>query len=193
MESLFSPTAIDRIFYGELLPKAQQVRGYRFDSEGARLRGCEMILNSQTAPDTFGVYASGVRVHGVKRKQSKSAFFPATWTREQVVIAIIEAYQNTQDKRQGWTQGTTGDGLMIDVLLDGEGRIDDAKPAYTVRTSKRVKKCCDVCGQSKVRLCPNGHHYQPYAIRIAIPKWMRWLKRYLRWRYFHTLRKLNTT
>jgi hypothetical protein len=183
-ESIFADGALDRIFYGELQPLDNQVRGFRLNSETAHLRGCELLPNSQTALDAFGAYKASVRVQGVKRRQAKSAFFPATWTREQVINEIAEAYESMTVKLEGWNYGETFNGMKIRLEIDKTGRIADAKPVLTaLLQAKSKKKRCDVCGQSKISICPSGHN-QPYAICIVLPKWVRRSRRYLRWRYF---------
>jgi hypothetical protein len=186
---IFAEGALDRIFYGELEPNRKQdgslahyrVRGFRHESEEARHRGCAVIEASLTKPSAAGVYSASVRVAGVKRKLTHSAFFPATWTRAEVTRAIAEAYQSRRPTRRSqWFRGEARGGFKVELEIGVNGRVADAKPELLLGAKKR-KRVCGVCGETLIRKCPREH-----GAPSQLPHSLRWFKRWLKWK-FHNL------
>jgi hypothetical protein len=152
------------------------VRGFRQESAEARARGCAIIEGSKLPTDARGVYAGAVTFEGVKRKQSRSSFFPVEWTQADVLAAIAEANEHRRPgKRSNMWEGV-GRGLQIRLETDASGRIEDARP-FTPKLSSR-KRSCRKCEKKLIRVCPGGHDQS----RRWMTKKMRWLRRWLLWK-----------
>jgi hypothetical protein len=186
--NIFAEGALDRIFYGELDPNKRtdgtiahyRVRGFRHESDEATRRGAVKVEASHTHTEASGVYAASVTVQGMKRRQGQSVFFPATWTPQEIELAIAEAYEGRQaTRRSRWFTGKTSGGIEIFMELDASGRVLDARPR-TPSTPKRRKAQCGVCGDGLIRVCPRGH-----GAPSKMPKRLRWFKRYLKWLWFN--------
>ena len=107
-------------------------------------------------------------------------FFPRDWSRDDVLRAIGEAYQNYGGKRfsgplPGYVRGRAASGLLIYLLLDDAAQVLDAIPVH-----KSGAKCagawfCPCCGRRKMEryLCPVRHDSD-------VPAWVWWLLS--RWR-----------
>jgi hypothetical protein len=175
---IFSERALDAIFQGDVIPQLRKdrtvehyrARGFRYESAEAKAAGCSIIEASRVVTDNKGIYRARVDVRGVERDQSKSGFFPASWTRAEVIAAILEAYANraavgaTERLYRG-----TGRGVAILLYLDKQDRVVDAMPVRRKvsarraavyqfeQTGKRSKMLCSNCDKAKVRLCPDCH------------------------------------
>ncbi len=136
-------------------------------------------------------------VHGYKRraKRGKARFFPQTWTREQVITAICEAYETKQVKTGvNFILGTSEIGLKIRLWLDENGKVFDAMPLskrdFEIKLGlekPRNKNKCQICGQPKHRVCPKHHNFPKKGFSKVLKK----LRYYSRKFYFNLARKLN--
>ncbi len=183
-EDVFAEGAIERIFDGDIVPNVKKngkiehirIRGFHYEDPDTMLaRGIEIIEASRTAPDVRGVYRAAIIVRGYKRKATHWGFFPVMMSRDKIVQAIIEAYENRVIVTQGNQEFYKGDGggLKIFMQLDGAGRVTDAWPRrarYTAtqqalwlyaRTGKRSKLLCHICLQPKVLCCAKHGHLPP--------------------------------
>jgi hypothetical protein len=184
--NIFAEGALDRIFYGELDPNKRtdgtiahyRVRGFRHESDEATRRGAVKVEASHTHTEASGVYSASVMVQGMKRRQSHSVFFPATWTPHEIELAIAEAYEGRQaTRRSRWFKGKTSGGIEIFMELDASGRVLDARPR-TPSLPRRRKAQCGMCGDGLIRVCPRGH-----GAPSRLPKRLRWFKRWLLWKF----------
>ncbi len=191
-ENIFADGALDRILFGELETHRSidgrvnhfRVRGFRQESEAAMRRGSLIIGDAGSFPDVRGVYAAAVTVQGIKRRKSRSGFFPAAWTRCDIERAIAEAYEGRQaTRRGGWFKGQTSDGMKLLLEIDGHGRVLDAMPETRAATPKRRKPTCSMCGETLIKACPRGH-----GKPSLLPKRLRWFKRWVLWMWRSKLR-----
>ena len=127
--NIFADNAIEHIFDGTINSKGKAT-GYHYasigDSKGSIIPGTE------SKPDKNGVYTAKVEVSGVK-KNGFSSFYPDSWSPQQVVDAINEAYEDAlsdKSNKQGdlWI-GYAGD-LEIDMYLNNKKLITTAYPIY---------------------------------------------------------------
>ena len=125
----FAKNTLEHIFDGTINGKGKAT-GYHYtlisDSKG------EVIEGTQSKKDEHGVFTGKVKVSGVK-KDGFSSFYPESWTPQQVVDAINEAYDDALGDSSNphgslWI-GYSGD-LEIDMYLNDSKKITTAYPIY---------------------------------------------------------------
>ena len=125
----FAKNTLEHIFDGTINGKGKAT-GYHYsmvtDSKG------RIIDGTRSKTDEHGVFTGKVEVSG-KKKNGFSSFYPESWSPQQVVDAINEAYDdalNDPDNPQGslWI-GYSGD-LEIDMYLNSNKQITTAYPIY---------------------------------------------------------------
>ena len=125
----FAKKTLEHIFDGTINSQGKAT-GYHYtrvsDSKG------KVIPGTESAPDRHGVFTAKVKVSGVK-KNGFSSFYPESWTPQQVVDAINEAYDDALSDSSNphgslWI-GYSGD-LEINMYLDNSKRITTAYPIY---------------------------------------------------------------
>ena len=127
--NIFADNAIEHIFDGTINSKGKAT-GYHYDNiDGSK---GSIIPGTASKPDKHGVYTAKVEVSGVK-KNGFSSFYPDSWSPQQVVDAINEAYEDAlsdKSNKQGdlWI-GYAGD-LEIDMYLNNKKLITTAYPIY---------------------------------------------------------------
>ena len=127
--NIFADNAIEHIFDGTINSKGKAT-GYHYDNiDGSK---GSIIPGTASKPDKNGVYTAKVEVSGVK-KNGFSSFYPDSWSPQQVVDAINEAYEDAlsdKSNKQGdlWI-GYAGD-LEIDMYLNNKKLITTAYPIY---------------------------------------------------------------
>ncbi len=179
-ESVFAKGAIERIFNGDTvqhLRKSGEVehtraRGFHYeDAAVMRERGIEIVEESRTSPDTRGVYRAAIKIQGHRRRGTHYGFFPRAMSRDEILKAIVEAYEHRTVVNASNLKLCKGEGGGLPLLmeLDDEGRVTDAWPRrarYTrqqaarwlyATTGKRSKLLCPVCLQPKTSCCSHGH------------------------------------
>ncbi len=125
----FAKNTLNHIFDGTINGKGNAT-GYHYsrvtDSKG------EIIEGTESAPDRHGVFTAKVKVDG-KKKNGFSSFYPESWSPQQVVDAINEAYDDAMSDKSNphgelWI-GYSGD-LEIDMYLNNSKKITTAYPVY---------------------------------------------------------------
>ncbi len=198
MQQIISPRGLTRIFEGMLIDALtregklhhRRMIGFRHVSrEVVASKGYSVKTDIESCPDNRGVWsAKWILETGRSKRQD---FFPAEWTREQVMRAIAEAYatrEPTKWQMEGsFYLGRTFAGMKIILELDEGGQVIDAIPRRSTTNyerrarwriengfSKRSKYFCRVCGELK-RGHPLGHptrlgrlywHVRRYARRL---------------------------
>lgn len=125
----FAKNTLEHIFDGTINSKGKAT-GYHYDNiDGSK---GSIIAGTVSKPDKNGVYTAKVEVSGVK-KNGFSSFYPDSWSPQQVVDAINEAYEDAlsdKSNKQGdlWI-GYAGD-LEIDMYLNNKKLITTAYPIY---------------------------------------------------------------
>ena len=123
----FRDSTIEHIFLGTINDSGKAT-GYHYN-EIVGSPG-EIIPGTETEPDSFGVYTAKVRVNGINKSGNKgySTFFPDTWSPQDVIDAINEAYENRVEIGDNLYAGLTKDGMEIDMALTKKGIITTAYP-----------------------------------------------------------------
>jgi hypothetical protein len=168
---IFAEKGLTTIFDGALLPNINQttnevnnyrVIGYRLES----IRRENVRVISRQPEDSNGIYTATVFFDGVRRKgKSKSSvFFPRHWSKDEVIEAIFEAYQNRIVRKVSDKQyiGKTSKEMHVFLWLDEADKVIDAMPfrdAILVLNNRiRAKSICKICGQSKHYVCLEHHN-----------------------------------
>lgn len=124
----FAEGALEHIFEGTVNARGV-ASGYHY--EGVLSARGSVVSGTETKTDAQGVYEARITVDGVKKSGNNgySTFFPSAWTPQEVVDAILEAYEN-----RGFVTGNTwrGESRNVSILmyLDEENRIISAFPEY---------------------------------------------------------------
>lgn len=106
---------IKHIFGGEINAKGNAV-GFHYEGISDAAGKVVEIIDS---PNAQGVYRAKVMVNGVVKQQT-STFFPKSWTPEQVLDAIQEAFDNRvlkTGKKMQYT-GMSKSGIKIEMYID---------------------------------------------------------------------------
>jgi hypothetical protein len=168
---IFAEKGLTTIFDGALLPNINQttnevnnyrVIGYRLES----IRHENVRVISRQPEDSNGIYTATVFFDGVRRKgKSKSSvFFPRYWSKDEVIEAIFEAYQNRIVRKVSDNQyiGKTSKEMHVFLWLDEADKVIDAMPfrdaVIEKNRSRKAKATCKVCGLSKNYVCLECHN-----------------------------------
>lgn len=125
----FQEGALEHILEGELNRQGQAV-GFHY--EGFSSSKGEVIADTRTEEDKFGVYEAEVMIDDVEKQsnQGRSSFFPEEWSSQEVVLAINEAYENRKGLTGNTYAGLTEDGMVIQMYLNDDEQIISAFPEY---------------------------------------------------------------
>jgi hypothetical protein len=197
---IFTNEGLSNIFDGAIIPAAKtdpnqaalyKVIGYRLENN---LRA-NVTTSAKTVEDSNGIYKGAVNFQGFRRKsKSKNAFFfPASWTRENVIDVIFEAFQpaNIVGIDKGLLIGKTAPGMKIAFWLDKDGKILDVMPlGENLSHRKKVKKqrLCNHCGRHKQTICVYHHKLPNPNVLDLIYRRLRYYSRKL---YFNSAKKLG--
>ena len=113
----FLDSALVHIFSGHVNVNGEAT-GYHY--EGMKNAQGNIIQGTVTAPNQLGVYTGKVKVNGVDKESNSgySTFYPKTWTMQQVVDAINEAYESKVFKVGNEYYGYDKNGMKIIMYLD---------------------------------------------------------------------------
>lgn len=125
----FRDGALEHILEGELNRRDQAV-GYHYDKLPTK-KG-EIISDTETEPNEFGVYEAKVTVNDVEKQGNNgiSSFFPDEWDTQDVIDRINEAYEEKVYITGNTYEGLTDEGIVIRMYLDDEEKIISAFPVY---------------------------------------------------------------
>ena len=115
----FRPGALKHILEGEVNGKGNAV-GFHYkgmsSSKGKTISGTKTTLNE------VGVYEAKVEVNGIPKVNNggRSTFFPDTWSPQEVVDAINEAFKNKQfvEGTRNTYIGKLSNGMKIQMFID---------------------------------------------------------------------------
>lgn len=117
------------VFHGEINRKGKPV-GFHSRPNGSSPKGAK-VVRVKDGPNKHGVYTATIEIADGSRWKSKfSSFFPDSLTQEQVVEAILHAYNKSNNpKKQPW-RGPSGLGFDIQGYTLSKGDINTAFPIY---------------------------------------------------------------
>lgn len=124
----FTDHGTEHILSGEINRKGAAV-GYHSTALGDLAAG-QVLPGTASATDGHGLYEAQVAVSGTDKTSNDgySTFFPDTWTAQQVIDAITEAYDSRVPTGDGGYDGVTSGGITVHMYLDGSDRITTAYP-----------------------------------------------------------------
>ena len=195
---IFANEGLSTIFDGALVSQPDlkadkvdhfKVIGYRLET----IKRENVRVIARMPEDENGVYRATVFIDGIRRKgrRKKSAFFPKHWTKEQVIKAVCEAYQNKVIRTiaENMYVGKTLDGMNIILWLDQNDRVIDAMPfrdeIMAVNHRKKLKRLCKTCQQPKHSICLEHHNFEKKGLSKVWKK----IRYYSRKFYFTWLKK----
>ena len=89
------------------------------------------IVSVRDKPNRAGVYTATIEIRDGDQWKSKfSSFFPDSLSRDQVVDAVLNAYQKSSDKNAQPFQGPSGLGFTIQGYTSRSGGINTAFPVF---------------------------------------------------------------
>lgn len=126
--------ALEHVFHGEVKTGKKGARSVGFHYEGAEMQATKKtrVVTITKTPDAKGVYEAEVEIQGISKK-SKSSFFPKTWTKNDVVNAINEAYINKtfpDASNALYFEGKSSSGVIVGGYLNADGTVATAFPLY---------------------------------------------------------------
>lgn len=123
----FTEAAIEHIFLGTV-NEAGKASGYHYD--GIEDSPGEIAEGTRSDPDRYGVYTARVKVNGIGKAGNRgySTFYPDSYTPQQVIDAVNEAYENRVLLSGSLYAGLSEEGIEIDMALDENEKIITAYP-----------------------------------------------------------------
>ena len=125
----FKDGALEHILEGQINNREKAV-GFHY--EGFPTSKGKIIDGTKSVPDELGIYTGRVEVSGIAKTANggKSTFFPESWTAQDVIDAINEAYKNKVFVRGNTYIGTISTGMKIEMFIDGAEHIISAYPKF---------------------------------------------------------------
>lgn len=117
------------IFDGEINRRGKPV-GYHSrpngqDPETARIKSI------RDSPNRSGVYTATIEIRdGNQWKEKFSSFFPDSMSRDDVLNAVLNAYNNSNDRNAQPFEGPSGLGFKIQGYTSNKGGINTAFPIF---------------------------------------------------------------
>ncbi|MFK7859446.1 MAG: EndoU domain-containing protein [Granulosicoccus sp.] len=89
------------------------------------------VVSIRDKPNRSGVYTATIEIRDGNQWKSKfSSFFPDSLSRDEVVDAVLNAYQKSSDKNAQPFEGPSGLGFTIQGYTSGRGGINTAFPVF---------------------------------------------------------------
>ncbi len=89
------------------------------------------VRSVRDAPNRAGVYTASIEIRdGNQWKEKFSSFFPDSMSRDEVLNAILNAYNNSSDPNAQPFEGPSGLGFKIQGYTSNRGGINTAFPIY---------------------------------------------------------------
>ncbi|MCQ2022832.1 EndoU domain-containing protein, partial [Clostridium butyricum] len=125
----FKDSALKHILEGEINKRGKAV-GFHYE-RFPTTKG-NIIEGTKSLPDELGVYTGRVEVSGIPKTSNggQSTFFPESWTAQDIVDAINQAYVNKTFVRGNTYIGTLPSGMKIEMFIDQYGNIISAYPKF---------------------------------------------------------------
>jgi len=120
---------LHHIFEGEINRSGKPV-GYHSRPSGQDPDSAK-IVRVKDGPNSAGIYTATIAIKdGGQWKEKFSSFFPDSMSSDEVMDAIIHAYNNSSDKKKQPWQGPSGHGFTIQGYTTSRGGINTAFPIY---------------------------------------------------------------
>lgn len=120
---------LHHVFEGEINRKGKPT-GFHSRPGGIDPAGAK-IIRIKDGPNSKGVYTATIAVQdGGQWKEKFSSFFPDNMSADEVMQAIINAYNKSSNKNKQPWQGPSGYGFTIQGYTTNRGGINTAFPVY---------------------------------------------------------------
>lgn len=120
---------LHHIFEGEINRRGKPV-GYHSRPGGVDADGAK-IVNLRDRPNSAGVYTATIAIRdGNQWKEKFSSFFPDSMSSDDVIDAVLNAYNKSSNKKKQPWQGPSGHGFTIQGYTTQRGGINTAFPVY---------------------------------------------------------------
>lgn len=117
------------VFEGEINRKGKPT-GYHSRPGGIDAANAR-IVSIKDKPNRAGVYTANIEVSdGGQWKSKFSSFFPDSMSQDEVIDAILSAYNSSNDKNKQPWQGPSGLGFTIQGYTTSRGGINTAFPVF---------------------------------------------------------------
>jgi len=121
---------VEHIFEGQINRRGKPV-GFHSRPGGEDPEGARMVRRV-SGPNGAGVYIAEVEIRNGSGRWLKktSTFYPDRLSRDQVVAAILHAWEDRRELGGGRFQGDSGEGFTIEGYTLDDGGINTAYPVY---------------------------------------------------------------
>lgn len=117
------------IFDGEINRSGKPV-GFHSRPDG-RDPATARVRSVRDAPNRLGVYTASIEIRdGNQWREKFSSFFPDSMSRNEVLDAVLNAYENSGDPQAQPFEGPSGLGFQIQGYTSNKGGINTAFPIY---------------------------------------------------------------
>ncbi|HWN42000.1 MAG TPA: EndoU domain-containing protein [Thermoanaerobaculia bacterium] len=118
------------VFEGGINRRGKPV-GFHSRPEGTNPAGAR-VTRRVSGPNALGVYIAEVEIRNGSNRWLKktSTFYPDSLSRDEVVAAILHAWEERRDLGGGKFQGPSGEGFTIEGYTLDDGGINTAYPLY---------------------------------------------------------------
>ena len=117
------------IFDGEINRRGKPV-GYH-SRPGGKDPATARIRSIRDSPNKSGVYTASIEIRdGNQWKEKFSSFFPDSMSRNDVINAVLNAYENSSNPNAQPFEGPSGLGFKIQGYTSNQGGINTAFPIF---------------------------------------------------------------
>lgn len=122
---------LTHIFQGEINRRGKPT-GYHALLDGKKIKTAR-IVRIKGKPNKAGVYTAQVEIYDKREKKWKrkfSSMFPKDMKPQEIIDAIVYAYEHRQKGKTTPWRGPSGHGFQIEGYTLRNGRINTAYPVY---------------------------------------------------------------
>ncbi|HEX6862319.1 MAG TPA: EndoU domain-containing protein [Thermoanaerobaculia bacterium] len=120
---------LEHVFEGKINRRGKPV-GFHSRPGGKDPSGAR-VARKVSGPNGLGVYIAEVEIrNGSRWLRKTSTFYPDSMDRDEVVAAILNAWEERRDLGGGKFQGPSGEGFTIEGYTLDDGGINTAYPIY---------------------------------------------------------------
>jgi EndoU nuclease-like protein len=124
---------LTHVFHGEVNRRGKPV-GFHA-RPGGRNPSTARVVRVVDRPNRAGVYTADVEIRNSSGRwlRKRSTFYPDRLSRDQVVAAILHAWEERGDLEDNKFRGSSGQGFTIEGYTSDEGGINTAYPIFEGR------------------------------------------------------------
>ena len=121
---------LEHVFEGQINRRGKPI-GFHSRPGGREPEGAR-VARTVSGPNAAGVYIAEVEIRSGSGRwlRKTSTFYPDSMSRDEVVAAILHAWNDRRDLGGGKFQGDSGEGFTIEGYTLDDGGINTAYPIY---------------------------------------------------------------